>query len=225
MTAPKAVPNPLRPIGILGGTFDPIHLGHLYLATELYRRLHLQEVRLIPCYQSALKKKPITSPQERLKLAELACQGHPGLNVDDREIRHNSTSYTYNTLIELRQELGKTPLCLLMATDVFSKFTHWHRWQDILTLAHLVVVMRPGFEIENNPELVKLMREREIHRPEQLCEAPGGGILCVDFPQCPISATEIRQKIANQQSARHLVPEVVWEYIVKHGLYSNPNAL
>ncbi|MGB6975981.1 MAG: nicotinate-nucleotide adenylyltransferase [Gammaproteobacteria bacterium] len=221
MTVSNSSPSPLRPIGILGGTFDPIHLGHLYLATEVYQRLHLQEVRLIPCSQSALKNKPIASSQQRLKLVKLACQGHPGLIVDDREIRRKGVSYTYDTLVELRQELGKTPICLLMATDVFAKFTEWHRWQEITSLAHLVVVKRRGFTIENNPVLTQLIHEREIHRIEQLSEAPSGYILYVDFPQSPISATEIRQKIATHQTVHHLMPEAVWEYIKKEKLYLN----
>jgi nicotinate-nucleotide adenylyltransferase len=211
--------NSLRPIGILGGTFDPIHLGHLYIAIELYHRLKLQHVRLIPCYQPALKNKPVASAEQRLKLVELACQGHPELRVDDREIRRKGASYTYDTLMELRQALGNVPLCLLMATDVFAKFTDWHRWQDILALAHLVVVMRPGFVIENNPKLAQLVHDREIHSIEQLGEAAGGSILYMDFPQCPISATEIRQRIATQQGARHLVPEAVWQYIQEQQLY------
>jgi nicotinate-nucleotide adenylyltransferase len=211
----------VRPIGLLGGTFDPIHLGHLYLATELYQRLNFQEVRFIPCYQSALKNHPIATAEQRLKLVELACQGHVGLVVDDREIRRERVSYTYDTLISLRQELGAIPLCLLMATDVFSQFTAWQHWQEVITLAHLVVVRRPGFKLEMNAELRKLLRDREVQDIAQLSATPGGAILCVDFPQYPISATEIRQRIATQQNVDYLLPEAVWRYIQEQKIYSS----
>ena len=120
-------------IGILGGTFDPIHFGHLRTAIELHQALDLAEVRLIPCYQPVHRKLPIASPEQRLEMAYCAIRDEPALAIDNCEIERQRPSYTIETLEILRQKFPQTPLCLIMGIDAFLGFPSWHRYEEILT--------------------------------------------------------------------------------------------
>lgn len=208
-----------KPMGILGGTFDPVHSGHIHLANEAYRQLDLQEVRLIPCYQPVHRDQPTAAPEDRLKMVQLAIGSYPGLKIDDREIRRGGPSYMIDTLQSLRKELGTTPLYLIMATDAFAEFDHWHRWQEIPELAHLVIVERPECPITLRPQLKKLLQQREVKDPTLLTQKPAGHIYFLDVPLLPISATEIRHQLAAGKDPKNSLPKAVWEYIQKKSLY------
>src|SRR5438552_2155932 len=136
-----------KAIGILGGTFDPIHLGHLRMAIELYEALDLARVHILPCYHPVHRKFPVASPEHRFEMVKTAVADEPSLFADDREIRRQGPSYFIDTLLEMRQEMPKTPLCLLLGIDAFLGFTSWHRWQEILDEAHLIVAYRPYYQL------------------------------------------------------------------------------
>lgn len=207
------------PIGILGGTFDPIHCGHIHLANAAFQQLDLQEVRLIPCYQPVHRAQPAASPEDRMNMVKLAIDDHTGLTMDDREIRRGGPSYMIDTLQSLRKEVGNTPLYLIMASDAFAEFNHWQRWQEIPNLTHLVIVNRPEYPLTLNSQLKKLLQEREVTDSTKLRQKPAGYIYFLHTPLLPISATEIRQLLAAGKEPKNLLPKVVWKYIQKKSLF------
>lgn len=207
-------------IGVLGGTFDPIHNGHLRVAWEAYERLGLREVRLIPCHLPPHRDTPSSSPHHRLTMVRLACAGVPGLVVDDWEIRRNSPSYSVDTLTHLRQQLGEQArLVFLMGMDAFRQFSTWHQWQRILELAHLWVARRPGAATPAVTSIEgQLLQERGC-TPEALLARPAGAICLYDSTVLDISATALREQIAQGISPRFLLPDSVRDYIEHHNLY------
>lgn len=213
--------NPLsKPIGILGGTFDPIHFGHLRTAFELYQALKLAEVRLIPCYQPVHRKLPTASPEDRLAMARCAVEGEPALVVDDCEIQRKGPSYTIDTLELLRSKLPNTPFCLIMGIDALLGFPSWNRWEEILTLAHLVIAHRPQYQLPQTGVVANLLKQRLKNNPLALHETLAGCIVLHPVTPLEISATDIRKQIATGRSPRYLLPNKVYEYIQQHGVYS-----
>ena len=209
-----------KPIGILGGTFDPIHLGHVHLAKEIYQRLQLQEIRFLPCNQPVHRNKPTASAADRLEMVKLAVANQSGLTSDDREIKRGGKSYMFDTLSSIRSEIGNTPLCLIMATDAFAGFTAWHRWQEILNLAHLIVANRPEQPLSiHNDQLLEFLKQHQITNSKLLAQKSAGTILLIDIEELPISATEIREQLAACNQTKQLLPYAVWNYIQQHRLY------
>lgn len=212
-------------VGLFGGTFDPVHFGHLRPALECLQTLHLSELRLIPSAVPPHRPAPVASAEQRLAMLRLAVAGQPGFVVDGRELRRSGLSYTVDTLRELRTELGaQRPLCLLLGTDAFLGLTTWHTWQAIPELAHLVVMHRPGYPQEALVERASapvrtLLTERQLASPAELHAKPAGGIWLQAVTALDISATAIRNTIATGASARYLLPDTVWRYIEEHGLY------
>lgn len=207
-------------IGILGGTFDPIHFGHLRTAMELYQALDLAEVRLIPCYQPVHRKLPIASPEQRLEMARCAIENEPALTIDDCEIERKRPSYSIETLEILRQKFPQTPLCLIMGIDAFLGFPSWHRYEDILTLAHLVIAHRPQYQIPSSGIVTSLLKDRLKHNVVAIHERLGGHIILHPVTPLEISATDIRKQIATSLNPRYLLPDNVYKYIQHHGVYS-----
>lgn len=214
-------PDP-APLGILGGTFDPIHFGHLRLAEEARERLGLARVRLIPAGQPAHRGTPGANATQRLAMTLRAAAGNPALEVDDAEVLSDAPSYTVPTLERLRGELGPArPLVLLLGADAFAGLTTWHRWQHLFELAHIGVATRPGHSADIAalaPALAAQCRQRDADAA-QLAAAPAGRI--VRFPITPldISATAIRAACARHESPRYLLPAGVVDYISEHRLY------
>ena len=205
---------------IYGGTFDPIHHGHLRLAIELCDRLEVERVSLVPCYIPPHRSDTGASASQRLKLMELAMQGEPRLYIDDRELRRAGASYTADTLRQLREELGPDqPLVMVVGTDAFAGFDRWREWERIPELAHIVVVRRPGpaLDPENTP--ARLLARRRVEDIGSLRSTPAGCILELDPPLLDISATGIRERIAAGRSPRYLTPDSVWEEIRHQRLY------
>lgn len=210
----------MRPIGILGGTFDPVHFGHLRVALEALETLGLAEVRLLPCGQPPHREPPRAAASARRTMLELALAGQPGLRVDLRELERPGPSYMVDTLASLRAELGAAPLCLLLGSDAFLGLPGWHRWQELPALAHLVVLHRPGASlVDVPPPLAALLAERQVHTPAALVARPAGAILQLAVTPLDISASAIRTLIGAGRSPRYLLPEVVWDYIRTQGLY------
>jgi len=207
-------------IGILGGTFDPIHFGHLRTALELYQALDLAEVRLIPCYQPVHRKLPIATPEQRLAMVRRAIESEPALRVDDCEIKRKGPSYSIDTLTYLQKKLSNTPLCLIMGIDALLGFPSWHRWEDILKLAHLVVVHRPQYQLPQTGIVADLLKQRLKQDHTVIHESLAGNIILQPVTPLEISATDIRKLIAIGRSPRYLMPDNVYKYIQEHGVYS-----
>lgn len=207
------------PIGILSGTFDPIHIGHIHLATTIQKLCHLQKILLIPCSQSPLRNRPIASAKDRLNMTKLAISGINHFFVDDREIKRAGLSYTIETLKSLRQEYINTPLALIMATDVFNRFNEWHEWQNILNFVHLLIANRPGSWQITNKSALELLHKYQTIDIQQLQKQLSGLIYLADVKPLPIAATQIRALIKEHKNASHLVTPDVWQYICKKQLY------
>lgn len=207
-------------VGILGGTFDPVHCGHLRIALEVLEVCGLSQVRLIPNAQSPLRDSPRASSADRLAMLQVALEGEARFIVDTRELDRASPSFTVETLAELRDELGDVPLCFILGADAFSQFHCWHDWPRILELAHLVVAQRPGCDIVlEDEDLASAYRQRRTDDVQTLHKRPAGTIYVCEVTQLAVSATQVRDRVQQGQSARWLVPDGVWEYIQQHRLY------
>lgn len=212
-----------KKIGILGGTFDPVHIGHLRSAIEVLETCGLDEVRLTPGSVPPHRATPMVGAQQRLDMVQLAVSGVPGLAVDDRELRRAGPSWTIDTLLSLRKELpAETQLCFILGQDAFSGLDSWHRWQEILQHCHLLVLQRPDMPARLSARLEQLLRERQADNPAALREASGQIVLLQQTP-LPVSATCIRQMRAGGNSVRYLVPDAVYDYMQQHGLYQAAN--
>ncbi len=203
----------------MGGTFDPVHYGHLRSALELKQALKAAEIRLIPCAQPVHKKQTIASAEQRLAMLHLAVDGVPGFKVDDIEIKRDSFSYTVDTLRQLRAVLGEdVPIVWSMGTDAFKHFTSWHQWQDILQLAHLVVIARAG---EQDVGLSPLLKSyvSSCSNPSKLHGSPAGAVCFLTLTPLHISSTRIRIDINLGRSVQFLLPDKVLDYINDHKIY------
>ena len=208
------------PIAVLGGTFDPVHHGHLRPALELLEELGLAEVRLVPNAVPPHRRQPAASAEQRLSMVQMAIADQPGFVLDDRELRRGGPSYTVDTLAELRAEIGpQRPLCLLLGRDAFLGLPSWHSWREILSLSHIVVMQRPGYEPEFEEPLAGEIEQRQTLSPLALHQRPAGHILFWQTRNLDISATQIRTLLAAGRSPRYLLPEVVWNYIRQQRLY------
>ena len=217
------------PIGLLGGTFDPIHFAHLRLAEEVADAIGLAKIRFIPTGTPPHRGTPRVSPQHRLEMVRLAIQGNPRFEADDREIRREGVCYTFDTLNELRAELGQRPLCLLMGSDAFCALTTWHRWEEIFDLAHIVIAHRPGFSLQQLQSslpgpLRKIYLQRLAASSGILRRDSGGAVYLREITALDIAATAIRALLAGGDSARYLVPETVLDYIDRNRLYKERDA-
>ncbi len=210
----------MHPIGIFGGTFDPIHYGHLRSAFELLQALRLSEVRFMPAGDPPHRDTTIAAPEQRLNMVRAAIGRQPGFNVDDRELRRAGPSYSVDTLTELRAEMPDRSLCLIVGMDAFLGLPKWHRWQDILSLAHLVVAHRPGWRAPTMGPLGELLVDAGTGRVDDLHEAKAGRIFIHAVTQLEISSTEVRNLIASGRDPRYLMPDAVCELIQHSGCYT-----
>ncbi len=222
----------LAPIGILGGTFDPIHHGHLRLAQEALEQCGLAEVRFIPGGTPPHRNAPHAGAQQRLDMVRAGVQGNAAFVVDEREINRTDPCYTVDTLTALRAELGaQRPLCLLMGGDAFLLLHTWHEWKKLFSLAHIAVVQRGSCWASNGRPLGNAINEadpalrheyqtRMAPAPSVLHDAPAGAILVLDMPLLEISATDIRSRCAAKKNIHSLLPDAVADYIHSHKLYT-----
>lgn len=206
-------------IGIFGGTFDPIHYGHLRPALDVAEALDLAEVRFIPSGRPPHRGQPVASPELRLEMVRAAVAPEPRFVVDEREIHADRPSYSVTTLESLRRERPDTPLCLIVGMDAFLGLAGWHRWRQLLDLAHLVVAHRPGWHLQAEGELSTLVAAHQLHDPAGLHEVPAGHIFLQTVIQLEISSTAIREIVAAGGDVRYLLPEAVRELIVTAGCY------
>lgn len=211
------------PLGVFGGTFDPVHLGHLRLAEEAAETLALACVRWLPAGQPPHREGPRVAAADRLAMVRLATADNPRFEVDAAEVHADQPSYTVLTLQRLRRELGPArPLVLLLGTDAFSALPTWHRWSELLQLAHIGVAHRAGAPPHVDdlpPELVREFVQRHSDDPAVLRATPAGRVVVFAMTPLDISATRIRDLLAARRSPRYLVPPVVLDYIEANGLY------
>ena len=218
----RASGKPKR-IGMLGGTFDPVHIGHLRGALEVAALLELDELRLTPSARPPHRDTPSVSAQDRLAMVSCAVEGVPPLTVDDRELLRDKPSYTIDTLESMRAELSADDqLFLLLGWDAFCGLPTWHRWEELLEHCHIVVLQRPDADSESPDAMRNLLAARAVSDPKAL-KGPGGHITFVWQTPLSVSATQIRQLLASGKSVRFLVPDAVLAYIEAHGLYRAPN--
>ena len=213
------------PVALLGGTFDPVHYGHLRLADDVRRALGLDAVRLLPAGDPPHRSGPCASAADRLAMLYLAVAEFPGLAVDDRELKRRGKSYTVLTLEELRHENPRQPLLLLLGADAFRGLPAWHRWQEIFALAHIVLVARPGVTLADDlpAPLEAELGKRLIRDPAVLISTPAGAIFEQQVSPQPIAATAVRAQLARGTEGRNhvaaLLPAAVLAYIDRHHLY------
>lgn len=199
----------MRPIGVFGGTFDPIHYGHLRTAFELWQELRLTEVRFMPTGSPPHRDRPYASPDLRLRMVQAAVADEPAFVVDDREVRRSGLSYSVDTLTELREEFPNRSLCLLLGMDAFLGLPNWYRWRELLGLTHIVVAHRPGWKAPTMGPLGEVMVDHGTGSIRELHEKTAGRIYVHSVTQLEISSTELRQLIEAGRDPRYLVPESV----------------
>lgn len=205
-------------IGIYGGTFNPIHFGHLRPILEVQQALSLDKVHFIPCFKAVHKDQPNVSAEQRLQMIKLALGHHPSFIANDIEIEMGGPSYTIDTLRCFKQQMPNDDLVLIMGTDSFAKFDTWKDWQEILTIVNIAVTHRPGETlVEQESFSAKLFKQNQVQQFTQ----SSGQTTCIEVTQLDISSTNIRQHLAQGLSIEYLVPDEVSDYIQQYGLYTN----
>ncbi len=208
------------PIGILGGTFDPVHSGHLRLALECLQAADLQQVNLIPLHRPAHRGPVHASPEQRLQMLRLATEATPELYVDDIEIRRDATSWTIDTVTEYRHIHAHRPVCLIMGMDAFQGLHQWKQWELIPEQVHIIVATRPETDDGAvDSQVAELYAARQTHKVEDIHQAPAGRILKIPIPMLAISSTRIRSLLLTGQDPAFLLPEKVLTYIHDNKIY------
>ena len=206
-------------VGVFGGTFDPIHFGHLQTVSAVKAQLALPRILIVPAHIPPHRPPPVAAPEHRLSMVQLAVEKMPAFECDDREIRRGGVSYTVLTVHELRQELDQKPLCLIVGLDSFLDLPHWHRWTEILESAHIVVMHRPGWNLPSTrPDWWQDAAEENLGN---LQEKSYGHVYCMSVPSINITSTVIRHQLSRDAHANNALPSSVLSYIRRHQLYGN----
>lgn len=209
-------------IGVYGGTFDPIHYGHLRPALEVLEAFALSEIRFIPCGEPPHRASPVASAAQRLAMVQCAISGVSEFVADDREIRRDGPSYMIDTLRGLQGEQEGAEFCLLLGMDAFAAFHTWHEWRGILALCNLLVMHRPEFEpaqVIQDTELRQLIAERRVQDRSLFSHTRAGKLMFYPVTQLDISSTRIRDAIRQQHSVRYLLPDEVITMIELERIY------
>lgn len=218
-------PGDRAPIGVLGGTFDPVHNGHLRLAMELVSALSLAQVRLIPCARPPHRDVPGAAPGQRAKWIRVAVENEPRLRLDDRELLRDGPSYTVDTLASLRADYPDTPLCLIMGREVFASLPSWHDWRRLFEYAHIILIDRPGIDVTLTDAAATELDARLTDDLGDLHTRRAGAIYQHAPPLLEISATRIRALFASGASPRYLLPTPVLGDIMAAGAYRSKPAM
>ena len=237
MSGCNSGPTVLPSVGIFGGTFNPVHIGHLRTAVELREALSLDEMRFMPCAVPPHRQPPEQlvaglTADHRLAMLHAAIAGEPGLAVDDTELRRarrnaaqktEQPSYTIDTVVELRRELGaNVSICLCIGMDSLVNLASWRRWQELLDYMHIVVAARPGWSVPQNCPVADMIARCEAPAAHHLLQRPAGLVRLAEMTLLPVSSTEIRDALQGGRSVRYLLPEPVISYIGNNNLYQRP---
>ncbi len=202
-------------IGVYGGTFNPVHYGHLRTALEMKQRLRLAQMLMLPCHSPPHRPEPDVPPAQRVRMLELALEGTPELSLDRRELERPGPSYMVDTLASLGRERPATSLILIIGADAFNGLETWREWRKLFDHAHVAVMTRPG----HKPEALTEFLQARLCGVEQLAEKPAGGLCMLEVTPLGISATQIRRLIAAGENPKFLLPDAVINYINQHQLY------
>jgi nicotinate-nucleotide adenylyltransferase len=211
--------NP-KAIAVLGGTFDPIHHGHLRLAIDLAEQLNLSSLKLMPGYLPMHRDTPSATAEQRLEMLKLSIMDNSILDIDERELKRKGPSYTLLSLKEIRAEIGPTTaLYFVLGADAFCHFDEWHQWQKLLEYAHILVAVRPGSHPEFSKDLTAFVNKVK-YQSQGYPKTASGSVVFIDNAKLEISSTTIREKIAEGQSVQYLLPKSVVNYIQLNKVYS-----
>lgn len=211
----------MRPIGVFGGTFDPIHYGHLRTAFEMLQALRFDEVRFVPCGDPPHRVETVAKGPQRLEMVKVAVESQPGFVVDDRELQRDGPSYTIETLLSLREEFPQRSLGLILGMDAFLGLDNWHRWSEFLDVAHIVVAHRPGWRAPDIGPLGDMLTECGTHRINDLHEQTAGRVYIHAVTQLEISSTEIRDLVGAGRDPHFLMPDAVRDVIAALKCYGD----
>ncbi|MDH5435908.1 MAG: nicotinate-nucleotide adenylyltransferase [Gammaproteobacteria bacterium] len=206
-------------IGILGGTFDPVHNGHVQIALDVHHALGLQETRLIPCGIPPHREMPVASAAQRLAMLELVVNDHIELSVDQRELEREGPSWMVDTLASLRNELSELSLCLILGVDAFNHLDSWHEWQTLISLAHIVIADRPDCTLVQSGTVATFLNQHLTDNKQDLLKQVAGYIYRCPVTQVDVSSTQVRETIRSGDDVNKLIPGNVWAYIQKQAIY------
>jgi len=207
-------------LGIFGGTFDPLHMGHINPILEAASQLSINKIALIPCHIPSHKGAASTSSEHRLAMVKLLCQQYPIFFPDEREIKRNKPTYSIDTLRELRKLHPQTPLCFFIGMDSLHSLPTWRHWQELCELCHFVVCQRGGQTAQFSPQISQLLKERQVTMPGEIQRTRSGKIFIADTKPVAISSTALRARLAKQLPVDGLIPAPVVRYIKQHKLYT-----
>jgi nicotinate-nucleotide adenylyltransferase len=212
----------VRPFGVFGGMFDPIHFGHLRTAHELHELIGLESVAFVPAGDPPHRAAPLADAVTRLAMVRAAVAEDARFLVDDRELRRSGPSYTVLTLEELRAERGAQPLVLIMGMDAFAGIDRWHRAGDLLGLAHIAIALRPRASLPRAGLAASLLRDRRAAEPARLSASPAGLVYLCDNTQLDLSSSAVRAVVSAGRDPRYLMPEAARRIILATGSYARP---
>ncbi len=211
-----------KPIGIFGGAFDPIHIGHLCSALDVLRILDLEHIQFIPCKTPVHKYPTIANAHQRYTMVLLAIQSIPQFIANDCEITRESPSYMIETLVSLRVRYINKPLCLLLGTDAFMGLPAWKNWQQLLDYSHIILMQRPGYQLKLDTELAAFLNRHLVADFNKLRTHLAGSIYLQHITELPISSTQIRAQLQAGLLPHFLTPESVIHYIQQYQIYLRP---
>jgi nicotinate-nucleotide adenylyltransferase len=212
----------MRPFGVFGGMFDPIHYGHLRTAHELFELLDLEAIAFVPVGDPPHRAWPLADAATRFEMVHAAVEGDARFVVDDRELRRSGPSYTVLTLEEMRAERGAQPIVLIMGMDAFAGLDSWYRARELIGLAHMVVAVRPGSQPPRDGLAAALLRENACDDPRRLSGTPAGLVYVNMGTQLDVSSSAVRAVVAAGRDPRYLMPEAVRRIIIARGSYARP---
>lgn len=210
----------MRAIGVFGGTFDPVHYGHLRTALELQQLLGLEEIRFVPSAEPPHRSPPIAAAAARVRMLEAAIAGQAAFVVDERELRRSGPSYSVDTLESLRRDFPDASLCMIVGMDAFLGLPTWRAWHRLLDLAHIVAAHRPGWNVPIEGELRALIAEHRTGSRDDLKNTACGRVHIEEVTQLEVSSTHLRATIAAGIEGQYLMPDSVWNIIVETGCYA-----
>ncbi len=208
-----------RFIGLLGGTFDPVHYGHLYPAQRLKQQLGLDEVRLLPCHLPVHRDTPTASAEQRLAMLELALEEFPELTLDTRELARHQPSRSLDSLNELRTELPQAHFCWILGYDAFQLFDTWYQWRQVLSLTNLVIIHRPGYAAGLSDTLLEVLARHQVTDEQALHRSPAAAILVLEVDAPNISSSTIRQRLLESKPIDEMLPAAVIDWLNKNPVY------